>query len=439
MNLIKSCECVTILGGKGVSSDGSVLHAHNEDRGRVTGGIWFLPKGLISAKQVITFPFNVNYKFMKDNFSFCFCGDQSGKNLWEKILLGMNQYNVTISCNTSYSREIKIGKKGIHSRSIRFITLAQAESARQAVEIITSLIERFGQALISGQIYCVADSKEAWIVETTSRHWVAKKCPDDQVHVISNRFTINETYDLSNSKYYLNDGFNKKIVVLDLKEYAIKKKWMDSNIEKVDFREVFSKKSFREVLYKNYNFNREYRIREIISECGGGLKIEDLKNVLRDNKVPVNECRKLRFKTFFNKFLNTPLCNNRTQSGNIWVLNYDAGKGFWIHAPGTPFTSIFFPIVDNYFLEKGFYDRNSYWLNNKAYSKVWNILNNFKKSRYKKMRNIIIDDLKKLEEIIAIDYDASGKKISHDLNITEKLFLRLMDFLENISISKKNS
>ena len=240
MNLLNRSECLTIIAGKNTTSDGTIFHAHNEDRGsRIEGGLWFIPNNYIKANQMISFPFNIKYTFLESNCAFWFSGDKSPEKPWERLLVGINQYNVTISCNTAFSNEKKNGKHGIHSRSIRFIALSQARTAEQAVKIIAELIEKYGQALVSGQIYCIADQSEAWIVETTPNHWVAKKCSDEGIYVISNRFTISSDFDLNGSRKTKKKNSNC-IKFINKRSFDNKKKVLNPNNSILDFKKTFS-------------------------------------------------------------------------------------------------------------------------------------------------------------------------------------------------------
>ena len=62
---------------------------------------------------------------------------------------------------------------------------------------LTGLIDEHGQADWGGLIYHLADPEEAWVIETTTRNWVARRVRDDEIHVTANRFRIGADYDLA--------------------------------------------------------------------------------------------------------------------------------------------------------------------------------------------------------------------------------------------------
>ena len=68
----------------------------------------------------------------------------------------------------------------------------RATSARDGVRIICELVEKYGYAP-SARIYTVADKDEAWLVQVVhGRNYVAVRCPDDEVTVMPNLFTVYE-------------------------------------------------------------------------------------------------------------------------------------------------------------------------------------------------------------------------------------------------------
>jgi secernin len=62
--------------------------------------------------------------------------------------------------------------------------LERSETAEQAVEVITELLERYGQGgpcsdtipdFTYHNSFLIADSKEAWVLETAGKVWAAEK------------------------------------------------------------------------------------------------------------------------------------------------------------------------------------------------------------------------------------------------------------------------
>ncbi|MDE5958760.1 MAG: C69 family dipeptidase, partial [Muribaculaceae bacterium] len=87
--------------------------------------------------------------------------------------------------------------------SLIYITLERAATAREAVKIMTDLVEEYGY-VSEGESFSVADQNEAWIVEMIGKGkerkgavWVARRIPDGYISGHANnprihRFPLNE-------------------------------------------------------------------------------------------------------------------------------------------------------------------------------------------------------------------------------------------------------
>ncbi len=79
------------------------------------------------------------------------------------------------------------------------LALEQAKSAKEAVKIITSLIENYpqgGNAHFFDRFYyhnsfMVADYHESFVIETAGKLWVVKQVAENSSHSISNVASIN--------------------------------------------------------------------------------------------------------------------------------------------------------------------------------------------------------------------------------------------------------
>ena len=74
--------------------------------------------------------------------------------------------------------------------NLRRAVAERAHSAREAVDIVTNLVQTWGYYM-PGRLYTVADGDEAWIVEVAKgRRYIARRVPDDAVAVVANCYTI---------------------------------------------------------------------------------------------------------------------------------------------------------------------------------------------------------------------------------------------------------
>jgi len=102
--------------------------------------------------------------------------------------------------------------------NLRRLMAERARSAREAVQIGGALVEAYGYAS-SGRTYCIADTKEAWMLSVVNgKHWVAARIPDDRVAIIPNYYTITKV-DLQDTLNFYGSP--------DLIEYAQQRGWYD--------------------------------------------------------------------------------------------------------------------------------------------------------------------------------------------------------------------
>jgi secernin len=108
---------------------------------------------------------------------------------------GLNEYGVAIGNEAVLTRET-LPATGLLGMDLVRLGLERSKTAREATEIIGTLIERYGQGG-SGQFdvdfrYCggfiVADHAEAYVLESSGRQWIARRVEDRAC--ISNRLTI---------------------------------------------------------------------------------------------------------------------------------------------------------------------------------------------------------------------------------------------------------
>ncbi len=128
---------------------------------------------------------------------------------------GVNEYGVAIGNEAIYTKTSKDAgnsfargkyELGLLGMDLVRLGLERGTSAIQALEVMTDLLEKYGQfgsglAQVShsdgsyDNSYIIADGKEAYILETAGREWVAKKVSG--VAAVSNEPTIRNEYDLS--------------------------------------------------------------------------------------------------------------------------------------------------------------------------------------------------------------------------------------------------
>jgi dipeptidase len=261
--------CTTILVGKNATADRSVIMGHNEDMGTLSGRLLF-QRGKTHKEKQIT----VNYVTLPqvpETYSYWASGNSEAvaKKHYDGgwILCGMNRFGVSMGCNTMTTREERIPKgKGIMRYAIRRLILERCKTARDAVTLIGKLIDTYGQS-DSAVAYCIADRDEAWLVETTYRHWVARRIPDDRFHVEANQYTIETQWDLASA---------------GLIDYAVAQGWYKSSDRPFNFKNVYGQPSFMD---HPRNTSRRFQGIYMLKPKVGSITVKDVLSVLSQPPV----------------------------------------------------------------------------------------------------------------------------------------------------------
>lgn len=256
--------CTTILVGKDATADKTVIVGHNEDMGMLSGKLLHHPKKTNQEKDV-----KVNYSTIPQvPHTFEYWAAGNSKPVAEKhydggwILCGMNEFGVSIGCNTMSTREVRIPRgTGIMRYEIRKLILERSRTSRDAVSLVGRLIDIHSQC-DSPVAYCIADRNEAWVVETTYRHWVAKRIPDDGYHVIANQYTIDTEWDIASD---------------DLVSYAIERGWYDPKEGPFHFKYIYGDQN---TLDREINTSREFQGNFMLKNKVGTISVKDILSVL---------------------------------------------------------------------------------------------------------------------------------------------------------------
>jgi secernin len=184
--------------------------------------------------------------------------------------MGANECGVVIG-NEAVFAKIPAGKEpGLIGMDFIRLALERADTARQALEVITTLLETYGQSGNCGlrrkqyyhNSFIIADPTEAWVLETVAKFWVAERVRD--VRTISNGLTIGSTWDLASP---------------GLVEYAVERGWCKSR-DDFHFARCFS-----DFLYTRFSDSaaRQRRTTELLRAKKGNITVETMMEVLRDH------------------------------------------------------------------------------------------------------------------------------------------------------------
>jgi dipeptidase len=111
----------------------------------------------------------------------------------------MNEFQVAIGESTFDGRKELQNPDGLlHYWYLMRFALERSRTAREAVEVITGLVEKYGYAS-TGESFSIADKKEAWLLEMVGPGkggkgaiWVARRIPDGYICAHANASVIGE-------------------------------------------------------------------------------------------------------------------------------------------------------------------------------------------------------------------------------------------------------
>jgi dipeptidase len=117
--------------------------------------------------------------------------------------IGVNEHGLAIGNEAVFTRVPANKTPALLGMDLLRLALERAVTPREAVEVITVLLEQHGQGgncTVHGEEYynnsfLVADHEEAWVLETVGKRWAARQVKD--VRSISNCLSIQEEWDLA--------------------------------------------------------------------------------------------------------------------------------------------------------------------------------------------------------------------------------------------------
>ena len=191
-----SCDTLVVLGSH--TRDGHTIFAKNSDRPPTECQPLFTaprtphPPGATLRTQYLEIP--------QAPETFAVLGSRPWW-LWG-FEHGVNEHRVAIGNEALHTRD-EVAETGLLGMDLVRLGLERGRTAAGALVVITGLLERYGQggsAAWGGtrryhNSFILADPDEAWVLETSRRHWVARRVRDRAA--ISNCATIGDDWDLA--------------------------------------------------------------------------------------------------------------------------------------------------------------------------------------------------------------------------------------------------
>jgi dipeptidase len=199
-----SMACTNFLVGKAATVDGSTLISYSADSYFMFGSLYYSPAA--------TYPDNA----MLDIYEWD-TGEYLGKikqaERTYSVVGNMNEFQVSIGETTFGGRPELVDTTAILDYgSLIYIALQRSRSAREAIKVMTDLVEQYGYRS-EGESFSIADPNEVWIMEMVGKGnrnkgavWVAQRIPDDCVSAHANQARITTfPFDDKNNCLYAED------------------------------------------------------------------------------------------------------------------------------------------------------------------------------------------------------------------------------------------
>ncbi len=184
--------------------------------------------------------------------------------------MGANEHGVVIGNEAVFTKVPYEKEGGLIGMDLLRLGLERARTAREALDVMTGLLETFGQggncgmahSLYYHNSFLIADPTSAWVLETAGKQWAAEQVKG--IRTISNGITIGGEFDLASD---------------DLVAYAVDHGWCKGR-DDFHFGRCYS-----DFVYTRFSFSspRQCRTTELLERHKGQITVETIMSVLRDH------------------------------------------------------------------------------------------------------------------------------------------------------------
>ena len=221
--------CSNLIVGKKASVDGSVMVSYNADDYGMFGHLCHYPAGTHpkgSMRQIYGWDSGVYH------------GEIEEAPVTYNVIGNINEFQLSIGETTYGGREEMVDSTGILDYgSLIYVTLQRAKTAREAISVMTSLVEKYGYNS-EGETFSICDPNEAWIMEMQGTGagskgvvWVAMRIPDDAICAHANQSRIGK-FNMKDKKNVL---YSKNVI-----SYARKMGWFNGKDSEFSWKNTYA-------------------------------------------------------------------------------------------------------------------------------------------------------------------------------------------------------
>lgn len=196
--------CTSLIAGKKATADGSVIVTYNADAYVLYGELYHTEAADHKKGEMLKV-----YEWDTNEYR----GEIEQVEHTYATVGNINEHQLCIVESTWDNRkELQDTTAIIDYGSLIYITLQRARTAREAIGVMTSLVEKYGY-YSGGESFTIADPNEVWIMEMVSKGmkekgavWVAIRIPDDCIAAHANQSRIHHIpFDDKNNCLYSPD------------------------------------------------------------------------------------------------------------------------------------------------------------------------------------------------------------------------------------------
>jgi len=229
-----SWACTNLIVGKKASADGSVMTSYADDSYGKYGTLCHYGAGIHRQGEML--------KIYQWSGKHIYLGEIPEAEVTYNVIGNINEHQVVIGETTFTGRkELKDTTAILDYGSLIYIALQRSKTAREAINVMTSLVEKYGY-YSTGESFSICDPNEAWIMEMIGKGpgvrgavWVAVRIPDDCIAAHANHARIHK--------------FNRKdrkncLYAKDVISFARKKGYFSGKDEDFSFSKAYDPLTF---------------------------------------------------------------------------------------------------------------------------------------------------------------------------------------------------
>lgn len=283
--------CTNVLVTKGASTDGSTFISYAADSHDLYGELYHWPAQSHPEGTMLQIHEWDTGKYL---------GKIPQVPQTYNVIGNMNEYQVAIAETTFGGRPELVDTTGIMDYgSLMYIALQRSKSAREAINVITSLVDKYGY-YSSGESFSIADPNEVWILEMIGKGnrdkgavWVAIKIPDGYVSAHANQARITQ-FDLSDKEnvMYSHDviSFAREMGYFNgkNKDFSFVDAYAPLDFEAVRFCEARVWSAFRIMnkemdRYSDFAMGKSNEKMPLFIKPEKKVSVRDVQNIMRDH------------------------------------------------------------------------------------------------------------------------------------------------------------